>query len=49
MWQYYVEFLDEFGGLVARKVVTAGSKYTAIKQATRGFTGEYFDVEATRL
>lgn len=49
MWQYYVEFLDELGGVVASKVVTAGGKFTAIREASRRFTGEYFDVQATRL
>lgn len=49
MWQYYVEFLDEFGGVVGTKVVTAGGKWTAIRAASREFTDEYYDVQATRL
>lgn len=49
MWQWCVEFLDEFGGLVCRKIVTAGGRLTAIREACRDFKGEYFDIEATRL
>lgn len=49
MWSYCVEFLDEYGGLVASRIVTAGGEYSAIEVALRGFTGEFADVEVTRL
>lgn len=49
MWQWCVEFLDEFGGLVCRKVVTAGSRYTAIQEACQGVKEEYADIDVLRL
>lgn len=49
MWSYCVEFLDEYGGLVASRIVTAGGKYTAIEVALRSYSGEFAEVEVTRL
>lgn len=49
MWQFFVEFMDEQGGVVATKVVTARRDTEAISVASRGFTQEYFDAQATRL
>ena len=49
MWSYCVEFLDEYGDIAAVRYVTAGGKYTAIEVALRSFTGEFADVEVTRL
>ena len=49
MWQFYVEFLNEQGGVIATKVVTAKRDFQAIEVASRGFTEDYFDAQATRL
>lgn len=49
MWQFFVEFLDEHGGVIATKVVTARRELQAIEVASRGFTEVYYDAHATRL